>query len=65
MNGSTPLHSARQHPNSYDKNQAVRRVSGIRTSTSDGRADQCIQFLVAADGELQMARGYALHAQVL
>lgn len=35
------------------------------TSKSDGRADQSIQFFVAADGELEMAGCDTLDLQVL
>lgn len=37
---------------------------GQDASAGDGGADEGVELLVAADGELQMARGDALHAQI-
>ena len=36
-----------------------------RTSPGDRRAHERVELLVAADGKLQVARGDALHAEVL
>ena len=43
------------------------RAVDVRQDTSerDGRTDQGVKFLITTDGELQMARGDALHLEVL
>ena len=38
---------------------------GDDTSSSNGGLDQGVKLLVSADGELQMARGDALHLEIL
>ena len=38
---------------------------GDDTSSSNGGLDQGVELLVSADGELQMARGDALHLEIL
>ena len=48
----------RQRPNSKESG------GGTRTSTGDGGADEGVELLVAADGELEVAGGYAFYAQV-
>lgn len=35
------------------------------TSKGDGRADKVIQFFITADGKLEVARGNALHLEIL
>jgi len=35
------------------------------TATSDGGLNQGVKLLVAADSELQMARGHSLHLKIL
>lgn len=46
-------------------NSALHQNKALPTSTSDGGFDQRIQLLVSSDGQLQVARGDALHLQVL
>lgn len=38
---------------------------GDDTTTGNGRLDQRVQLLVSPDGQLEMARRYPLHLQVL
>ena len=59
-NGNTPdARTRREHP-IYETSEGV---TG-RTSASDGRAHERVELLVAADGELEVARRYAFYAQV-
>ena len=38
---------------------------GDHTTTSNGSLDQSVKFFVSANGQLQVARSYSLHLQVL
>ena len=62
-NGNTPnADTGTQH-----EHHRIDKESGggaVRTSAGDGRAHERVELFVAADGELEVAGGYALYAQV-
>lgn len=67
MCGMTPGREDRKKGWGYTLGPGARwrHIKATPTSTGDGGFDQRVQLLVPSDGELQVARRYALHLQVL